>query len=163
MPDKKTQLYALTKPFPQQFIKEAGSKRYYIPHGILRQRLLQVVGNYEWKTGEVVLDGTGKFVGLYGTLECYVDERHVEITCLGGGDSEDIDGDKLKSAESDAFRRCCMTLGLGLHLWNTAPGDWFLSIANPSENWEPEHIKSNPKAPQLDKTKSQDEVESSDE
>jgi len=135
--DKK-QLYAITKPFPQKFIREAGKGRYFVPHAVLRQRLLQVVGNYDWKSGpEIIADGN--FVGIYGQLDCIIDGQSYSVRCIGSASATEDDGDKLKAAESDAFRRCAMQLGLGLHLW-TNSGEWFLSLDNESEDWKPNHI-----------------------
>src|SRR5690606_18331783 len=47
----------------------------------------------------------------------------VEVGDVEGAAAQD-DGANLKEASSDAFKRCWMRLGLGLHLWSG--DDYFL-------------------------------------
>ena len=47
-----------------------------------------------------------------------IDEKEVIITSIGDVEHDQgSDGTNAKHAESDAFKRCAMKIGLGLHLW----------------------------------------------
>ena len=47
-----------------------------------------------------------------------VDEKKVTVTAIGDVENDQgNDGTNSKHAESDAFKRCAMKIGLGLHLW----------------------------------------------
>lgn len=64
---------------------------------------------------------SGAVVGVVCRLSVEVDGRRVSVE--EAGDCEDPhnwphDGARLKDAMSDAFKRCAMRLGLGLHLWS---------------------------------------------
>ncbi len=105
-------LTQLSKPFPDSLVERLPGKGAadYVPHGIVKQRLLEVVGPYSFEVLEVVNDSTVRC-----QLRCEVDLVPVVITELGTSENQQ---DPLKSAVSDAFKRCCAHLSLGLHLWN---------------------------------------------
>ena len=47
-----------------------------------------------------------------------IDDKEVTITSIGDVEHDQgTDGTNAKHAESDAFKRCAMKVGLGLHLW----------------------------------------------
>lgn len=102
----------LAKPFPDSLVERLPGKGAadYVPHGIVKQRLLEVVGPYSFEVLEVVNADTVRV-----QLRCEVDLVPVVITELGTSDNQQ---DALKSAVSDGFKRCCAHLSLGLHLWN---------------------------------------------
>lgn len=133
----------LACPFPDNLVRSnpsgGGS---YVPHGIIKQRLLSVVGPYDFRLVEVLRgyvpakapnpngtsqrakDGTpaleNAVVGAVFRLSLLIDGERIEVEAAG--DCEDPnnwphDGARLKDAESDAFKRCCAHIGLGLHLW----------------------------------------------
>lgn len=129
------QLYEITKPFPNHFIREAGQGRSYVPHGIMRQRLLQILGPFDWESGPEIIEN-GKFVGMYGKLTVTIDGIKKTIKCIGTPQTTEDEGNALKQSETDAFKRCALQIGLGLHLW-TKQGEWFLS--QNSGNWQPNH------------------------
>ena len=57
-------------------------------------------------------------VGCFGRLTVEIDEKLVTVTSIGDVEyDQKNDGSNAKHAESDAFKRCAMKLGLGLHLW----------------------------------------------
>lgn len=139
-----TQLQDLARPFPSKFVADNptgyGS---YVAHHIVNQRLLQIVGPFNFGVQEVIRgsvpevgiagkDGykpalQGVVVGVIGRLSCAIDDRFVTIE--EAGDCENPrnwphDGARLKDATSDAFKRCAMRLGVGLHLWSQ--GDYYL-------------------------------------
>lgn len=107
-----TQLADLSKPFPAELIQRLPGKGEadFVPHGTVKQRLLEVVGPYSFEVVEVVNDTT-----VRATLSCAVDGVLVRVTELGTSENQQ---DLLKSAASDAFKRCCAHVGLGLHLWS---------------------------------------------
>lgn len=145
-----SQLSDLSTPFPARYIhKNPSGGGSYVKHSIVNQRLLMAVGPYKLELVEILRgfvpaikpkstanSARGKegapelpnvVVGVVMRLTCRVDD---EISVIEeAGDCEDPhnwphDGARLKDATSDAFKRCCMRLGLGLHLW--APDDYFL-------------------------------------
>ena len=100
-------LTELLVPFPKDYIKQKpGKGGDYVIHGVVRQRLLDVVGFYDWSIDREIYDQDSKLTGCIGTLTIYVGEEAISVQ-----------GANLKHAESDAFKRAAMNLGLGLHLW----------------------------------------------
>ena len=107
-------------PFPDKYIKQKPGKANasYVNHGVVRQRLLDVLGPYYWTIEKEIYDQEGKLTGCVGTLGVKIKDEW--ITVQGAGDCEHdqgTNGANLKHAESDAFKRAAMNLGLGLHLW----------------------------------------------
>ena len=63
-------------------------------------------------------ENNGVVVGCFGKLTIEIDEKLVTVTSIGDVEiDQGNDGANAKHAESDAFKRCAMKLGLGLHLW----------------------------------------------
>jgi hypothetical protein len=117
-----SQLLALLTPFSGKLVKPPAKGKFgsYVSHYVIEQRLLGVVGAYGWRIVQTVRDADGTLTGCVGELTCEVDGR--EVTVAGSGDVENpqnahTDGARLKLAESDAFKRAAMRLGVGLHLW----------------------------------------------
>lgn len=135
------QLSQLAKPFPEQLIERVEGND-YVAHHIITQRLLSVVGPFDFKLVELVrgdvaaipADPNGKskrardgrpalpgvVVAAVYRLVCEVDGRRTEVEEIGEcGDPHNWahDGARLKDAASDALKRCAMRLGLALHLW----------------------------------------------
>ena len=112
-------LTELLVPFPKDYIKQKpGKGGDYVIHGVVRQRLLDVVGFYDWSIDREIYDQDSKLTGCIGTLTIYVGDEAISVQ--GAGDVEHdqgTNGANLKHAESDAFKRAAMNLGLGLHLW----------------------------------------------
>lgn len=141
------QLRELAEPFKGRWVKRAPQGKYgdYVSHSTVNERLLQVVGPFTFEvtdlirgwTDEVVLK-KGKpdervfpareaVVGCIARLEVEIDGRVVSVSEVGDveGAAAQSDGANAKEASSDAFKRCAMRLGLGLHLWSQ--DDYFLS------------------------------------
>jgi len=140
----------LAKPFAPRLIrKNPSGGGSYVKQSTVTQKLLAVVGAFDWHLAEVIRgdvpalapnpDGqsrrakegapalTQAVVGCIGRLTVNVDGRTVAVE--GAGDCEQPhnwphDGARLKDAESDAIKRAAMRLGVGLHLW--AQEDFFL-------------------------------------
>jgi hypothetical protein len=118
----RTQLLALLKPFSPRLISPPAEGKFgsYVSHYVIEQRLLSAVGPYSWRITQTILDRDGTLTGCIGELVVEVDGR--KVSCSGAGDVENpsnskTNGERLKFAESDAFKRAAMRLGVGLHLW----------------------------------------------
>lgn len=140
-------LRKLAEPFPAKLVKKPPQGKYgsYVSHSTVNERALSIVGPFSFRVVEVI-HGTafpvtvnkGKdtertyrerdaVVGCLGELTVEIDGRTVTVTEVGDveGAAAQEDGANLKEASSDAFKRCWMRLGLGLHLWSQ--DDYFLA------------------------------------
>jgi hypothetical protein len=116
-----SQLAQLAKPFTGKYVKEKPGKfaASYVEHGDITQRLLQVVGPFDFQVLELIRNPSGEVEGCLASLSVEVDGRTVRVVEVGdvenpGGKNN---GARAKDAASDAIKRCAMRLGLGLHLW----------------------------------------------
>jgi hypothetical protein len=134
-------LTELARRFPHGFVERKDGND-YVAHHIVNQRLLTVVGPFDFELVEVIRgdvaavppDPGGRsrrakagtpalhdaIVGGVWRLTCTIDGRRVRVEEVGDvGDVHNWphDGARLKDAASDALKRCAMRLGLGLHLW----------------------------------------------
>ena len=135
-------LIALATPFPPHLVKKAPAGKYgdYVAHSTVTERLLSVVGPFDFQVlrevrGYAPEVSSGKrtwpardnaIVGCLATLTCTVDGRVTTVTEVGTEDNPAMhnDAENLKNAASDALKRCAMRFGCGLHLWSN--GDYFL-------------------------------------
>jgi hypothetical protein len=137
----------LAEPFPTKLIKKPPQGKYgsYVSHSTVNERALSIVGPFSFQVVEMVRGAAfpitvnkGKdsertfpsreaVVGCLGQLTVEIDGTVVTITEAGDveGAAAQEDGANLKEAASDAFKRCWMRLGLGLHLWSQ--DDFFLA------------------------------------
>lgn len=128
-----TQLAALAQPFPPKFVsqKPGAFSASYVSHDVVTQRLLEIVGPFSFSLDELIRDKAGDVVGCLATLIVTIDDRTVSITEVGdvepAGAGKKNDGARAKDALSDAFKRCAMRLGVGLHLW--AGDNYYLHTA----------------------------------
>ena len=116
-----TQLYELSKPFPDKLIKQKPGKfaAAYVEHSVISQRLLEVVGPHTFTVDKPVTNPDGVVAGCLATLTCTVDGQQVSVTEVGDVEHPGANnGSNLKNAASDALKRCAMRLGVGLHLWS---------------------------------------------
>jgi hypothetical protein len=115
------QLYELSRQFPDEWVKKAPKGKFgnYIPHSVITQRLLEICGPFNWEVIELIREEkSGKVVGCFGKLTVEIDGKMVTVTAIGDVENDQgNDGTNAKHAESDAFKRCAMKIGLGLHLW----------------------------------------------
>ena len=115
------QLYELARPFPSDWVKKAPKGKFgnYVAHSVIAQRLLEICGPYTWEVTELIRQSEGsRVVGCFGKLTVVIDDKEVTITSIGDVEHDQgTDGTNAKHAESDAFKRCAMKIGLGLHLW----------------------------------------------
>jgi len=115
-----SQLAELARKFPDTLIKQKPGKfaADYVEHGVIVQRLLEVVGPFSFAVTTLITDNAGVVSGCTATLAVEVDGRQVTITEVGDVERPtDNNASNAKSASSDALKRCAMRLGLGLHLW----------------------------------------------
>lgn len=133
-----TQQLELAKPFYGGYVrKDPDSGADYVSHHIVNQRLIQVLGSSPRFQLLEVLRGdvpelpvtrsgkerprlTGVVVGVLARMEADIDGESTFVDECGEVENphnELTDGARLKKALSDAYKRCAMRLGCGLHLW----------------------------------------------
>lgn len=115
------QLYELARPFPERLVKQKPGKfsASYVEHSVISQRLLEVVGPHTFTVDSPVTNPDGVIVGCLATLQVTVDGVTVKVTEVGDVEHPGTNNAaNLKSASSDALKRCAMRLGVGLHLWS---------------------------------------------
>lgn len=121
-----SQLRDLAKPFAARLVKQAPKFGTYVAHDVVNQKLLAVLGPFDYEVTELVLGPEGKVEGCLARMTCEIDGRRTTIVEVGdvGGGNWNTQGERMKDAASDAFKRCAMRLGVGIHLW--ADQDFFL-------------------------------------
>lgn len=138
------QLYELSRPFPAHLVKAPPKGKYgdYVPHSSVTERLLSIVGPFDFevvdlirgyareyknKQGDLVYpERAGAVVGTLCRMTVTIDGRQTTVTEVGTEDNPHMhsDAESAKNAASDGLKRCAMRLGLGLHLWSQS--DYFL-------------------------------------
>jgi hypothetical protein len=115
------QLEALATPIASRFIKKPPQGKHgdYVPHDIINQKALAIVGPHSFEVVELIRDND-KVVGVLGRLTVEIAGRQVTIVEVGDEEHPDNgnSASNAKKAASDAYKRCWMRLGLGLHLWS---------------------------------------------
>lgn len=124
-----TQLSELARPFKANLIKQPPKGKFgsYCAHDVYNQKLLAVLGPFDFEVVEVIRNAEGSTEGCRARLTVDIDGRTTTIVEIGDVENPTnwhTEGARLKDAASDAFKRCCMRLGCGLHLW--AGQDFFL-------------------------------------
>lgn len=113
------QLYELSRKFPDEFVGKKGDRGdLYVNHAIIKQRLIEVCGGYDFKVVREIFDADGSLTGCYAELTVEIDG--IKRTEGEYGDVEHnqgSNGSNAKHCASDAFKRCASHLGLGLHVW----------------------------------------------
>ena len=115
---------------------------HYVPHYIIEQAILATVGPYQWELVEILRGPTSGFVkgeersfddvivGAVYRMTLTIDGQPVSVEepgeC-GEAYTASSDGARLKKASSDAFKRCAMRFGVGLHLWCKTPAEYFVN------------------------------------
>ena len=127
-----TQLSKLATPFSDRFIETKPGKfaASYVPHGIVSQFLLGIVGPYDFAIDTLVRDADGTLTGCLCTLTVEIDGRVTSIQEVGECENPNnwkTDGARLKACASDGIKRCAMRLGHGLHLWHKHDGNYVLA------------------------------------
>jgi len=115
------QLYELSRPFPDSLIKQKPGKfaASYVEHSVIVQRLLEIVGPFNFTVNELITNADGTVSGCLATLGCTVDGKFTRITEVGDVEHPGPNnGSNAKNAASDALKRCAARIGLGTHLWS---------------------------------------------
>ncbi len=123
-----SQLERLARPFPAKYVHAPAKGKFgsYIPHHVVTQALLAIVGPFDLTIGEVFYgagpaDSDGPVEGCLVTLTCTIDGERVSITEIGDCEQPGnwkTQGARMKDAISDGVKRCAARLGLGLHLYS---------------------------------------------
>jgi hypothetical protein len=126
------QLARLAQPFPSRLIREKPGSHAssYVNHAVVTQKLLAVLDSYSFEVVEVIRNdhtkaGPNVVQAVLCRMTAVVDGHLYEITEVGDCEQPgnwNTDGARLKDAMSDAFKRCAMRLGVGLHLWSQKDG-----------------------------------------
>lgn len=139
-----SQLTRLLAPFPSGVIhKNPSGRGQYVKHHVYEQRLLEVCGPFDFELVQLVRGDVDArppnpagesprakagspglsqvIVGVVARLKVSINGWTTTVEEVG--DCEEPhnwghDGARLKDAMSDAFKRCCMRIGLGLHLYS---------------------------------------------
>ena len=114
----------LLSPFPQELVRKAPAGKFgdYVPHAHYVERLRDSGINYKWECEPVYSthNGEKRIVGAKGIITLdnmgsYVGFGDVDTFKLNN--EKFNDGSNLKDAESDAFKRASMRVGLGVERW----------------------------------------------
>jgi len=115
-------LSELARKFPDSLVKQKPGKfaASYVEHSVIVQRLLEVVGPFNFTVDKLITEPDGKVSGCFATLECWIDGDFITITEVGDVENlnNQTNGAAGKMAASDALKRCCARIGLGTHLWS---------------------------------------------
>lgn len=116
----------LREEFPESDFEKEKTKFEYLPVEKLEERLDKVIGKFNYDrlvSDRAVLEaGNTRTVTVKMTLVFYDDERKIFIkkSAYGGADLQlNANGNAVSikqavaAAESDAFKHCCQTLGIG--------------------------------------------------
>lgn len=135
-------LYELSRPFPDGLVKPPAQGKYgdYVKHSTVNERLLSILGPFSYELPQIIHGHAPEIktqnrtyparehavIGCVGRLTVEIDGKTVTVEEAGDVENPAMneDGRNLKDASSDAFKRCCMRIGLGLHLWSGS--DYFL-------------------------------------
>ena len=148
---------ALVERIPTEFIRDAPQGKYgkYVSHSDIAQIALARLGRpHDYEVREVVRGlippsetGSGKayperpngVVGVLARLTVRIDDETYTVTEAGEANSPHTswDWENLKTATSDAYKRCWMRLGVGLELWIEQGASrstyWLDTVFNPRE------------------------------
>ena len=128
----------LARKFPDSLIKPAPQGKFgdYIPHHTINQRLLEVLDHLDFEIKEVIRghapaylkrnsgeiirpERNDAIVGCIAVMRTTIDGQAYVVEEIGAEENPQMhnDAENLKNAASDAYKRCAMRLGVGLHLW----------------------------------------------
>lgn len=113
-------LVALAAPFKDHQIqtKPGGFGARYVSHSEVQQRLLFHLGPTPQRVVEIIRNADGQVHGVILEMTFTIDGETIVIQ--EAGDCErpgPNDALNTQMAISSAIARCCMRVGLGLHLW----------------------------------------------
>jgi hypothetical protein len=115
-----SQLHELSRPFPTSLVKQKPGKfaAAYVEHSVVNQRILEVLGPHSFEVKREIVNGDGVITGCLAALSVTIDGMPVVVMEVGDVEHPSANNaSNLKNAASDAYKRCAMRLGVGLHLW----------------------------------------------
>lgn len=117
----RTDLIALATPFKENQIqtKPGGFGARYVSHSEVQQRLLFHLGPTPQRVVQTIRNAEGQVHGVILEMTFTIDSK--EVVIQEAGDCErpgPNDALNTQMAISSAIARCCMRVGLGLHLWS---------------------------------------------
>ena len=133
MDNNTRKIYAeLSKPFKGDAVKSAPKGKFgkYIEHSMVRQKMIAIFGNFDenmpYHLKENLLNPKTQetkqvLVGVTYRLTVVINGEKVTKESTGVVEHPfnwNSDAERLKVAEADGFKRCCMKLGVALHLYN---------------------------------------------
>jgi len=84
----------------------------------VNQRILEVLGPHSFEVKREITNADGVVTGCLAALSVTVDGMPVVVMEVGDVEHPSSNNAaNLKNAASDAYKRCAMRLGVGLHLW----------------------------------------------
>ncbi len=131
-----SQLADLAKPFNKRHIRPPAQGKYgdYVPHPVVVEAMLYAIGPHDFEVVELIrgyaeeVRGENRtyearddaVVGCLARLTADIDGRATTIQEPGDVEKPAMnnDGRNAKDAASDAYKRCAMRMGKGLHLWS---------------------------------------------
>jgi len=130
-----SQLHELSRPFPASLVKQKPGKfaAAYVEHSVVNQRILEVLGPHSFEVKREIANADGVVTGCLAALSVTVDGMPVVVMEVGDVEHPgQNNAANLKNAASDAYKRCAMRLGVGLHLW--AGDNYYLDKALEKRN-----------------------------
>jgi len=138
------QLQDLAKRLPEKWIQEKGTgfAAKYCSHGDIQQALLAKVGPTSQRVVKIIHAPEGNIIqGVILEMRFYIDLEPVVIEEIGECERPtDNNALNLKNSVSDAIKRCCMRVGLGLELWATEHYALDKALAKRAEQQEAEEL-----------------------
>lgn len=125
------QLAVLSKPFlPHQIHDAPGGFGEFVAHYVVSQKLLAVVGPHNFELVKTITEPDGVISGAICRLTLTIDDETHSVEECGDADIQNgqlkNNGQRMKNAMSDAYKRCAMRFGVGLHLWCGTKDNYFL-------------------------------------
>jgi hypothetical protein len=120
--NSRAQLTALAKPYRPDLVKAPAQGKYgsYVSHYVANQKALAILGPHSFELVNLIRGENNRVEGCTARLTAEIDGRTVSITEVGDCEQPTnwkTDGARAKDALSDAYKRCLMRLGSGLHLY----------------------------------------------
>jgi hypothetical protein len=106
--NSRAQLTALAKPYRPDLVKAPAQGKYgsYVSHYVANQKALAILGPHSFELVNLIRgENNGRTVSITEVGDC---EQPTNWK---------TDGARAKDALSDAYKRCLMRLGSGLHLY----------------------------------------------
>ena len=140
------QLQDLAKRLPEKWVTQkpgVGFDAKYCSHGDIQQLLLAKLGPTSQRVVKIIYNTEENIIqGVILEMRFYIDLEQVVIEEIGECERPtENNALNLKNAISDAVKRCCMRVGLGLELWATEHYALDKALAKRAEEQEQEELE----------------------